>query len=445
MINKTTEKSIFIKDYSKNDSCNYITLSSVILSKENEYEGIIVFEISSEPIDVVMLENNSSGGLGKSGESYLVGKDYLMRSSSRFQNESIMKTIVKNQAVEAALKNKTGTVIIEDYRGVKVLSSFGKLNLPFFDWVILAEIDYQEAVVPIYKIRSEIIFISIFIFIFILIAVIILSKMMTYPIEKLNNAAHEVSKGNLDIEIRSKLSDEIGVLTESFNNMIKKLKHQSKIIEEEQKKSLVSLIDGQEIERQRLSRELHDGLGQSLIGLKLRYESCITKLRNSEDSKTGAEKLRELFDKTIDEIRRISNNLMPAALSEFGLLTAIQNICNEISKTTNTVVKFSVYGKNQIKNQNTDIYIFRIIQEALTNIIKHSGASNAHVNFYFKENEVLIEIKDNGKGFDVSKEKNIKGNGLANMIDRTVILSGKINIKSVISEGTVIEIKIPYQ
>ncbi len=182
LINKTTEKSIFIKDYSKNDSCNYITLSSVILSKENEYEGIIVFEISSEPIDVVMLENNSSGGLGKSGESYLVGKDYLMRSSSRFQNESIMKTIVKNQAVEAALKNKTGTVIIEDYRGVKVLSSFGKLNLPFFDWVILAEIDYQEAVVPIYKIRSEIIFISIFIFIFILIAVIILSKMMTYPL-----------------------------------------------------------------------------------------------------------------------------------------------------------------------------------------------------------------------------------------------------------------------
>lgn len=332
----TLSEFAYISDLTKPDSISQpvITISSKISDSTNNIIGIIVFEISLNSIDSIMLENNPSNGLGTSGESYLVGHDYLMRSSSRFHANSVLNTIVKTEAVDSAFIDLPGTKVIDDYRGISVLSSYSKINIPNLDWVILAEIDFKEATISIYKIRNEIIFISIFIFFLVLVVVIILSKKITYPVKKLNQAAQEIGAGNFDIEIKNNLNDEIGELTDTFNKMTKKLKDQTEELKAERIKSLSSLIDGQESERQRLSGELHDSLGQLLIGLKLKYESCLNKSKFTNISDKSLIDLGMLFDRTIEETRRISNNLMPAALSEFGLITAIRNICNEISETT---------------------------------------------------------------------------------------------------------------
>jgi len=288
-----------------------ISICSPIFNNENAIIGHIIFEVSSASIDSIMLEYNPAHGLGTSGESYLVGADYLMRSSSRFQENSILATKVKTKAVEAALKGEESTEIVMDYRGIKVLSSYMKLQLPQLDWVIVSEIDYEEATIPIYRIRNEIIFFSIFIFFLVLGVIYILSQRITIPIQRLNAAAKEVGAGNLDVDIPSKLNDEIGELTTSFNHMAQELKI-------ERRKSLGSLIDGQDFERQRLSRELHDGLGQSLIGLKLKYENCVYNSGVKDAALSKFSDVSNLIDLTIEETRRISNNLMPAALKEFG-------------------------------------------------------------------------------------------------------------------------------
>ena len=441
--NTINNGSTYISDYNiSNTNNHYLTISSKITDSLNNVLGTIIFEISSNSIDSIMLNKSPSNGLGLSGESYLVGSDYLMRSSSRFQKQSILKTTVNTEAVKSSFNNLPGNKLIIDYRGVKVLSSFSKIKIPNLNWAILAEIDYNEVTIPIYKIRNEIIFISIFIFVIILLVVIILSRKITFPIKNLNQAAHEIGSGNLDVSINYNSNDEIGELSQTFNQMVKKLKSQTEELEIEKTKSLRSLYDGQESERQRLSRELHDSLGQLLIGLKLKYENC---LNQSKINKNASADLSLLFDKTIEETRRISNNLMPAALSEFGLSTAIKNICNEISETANINIDYNIDGSSKMLNTEIKTYLFRIIQEALTNIIKHAKAKNAKITIKFYTEKVHINISDDGIGFNINEIKPANSNGLNNINDRVLLLSGFISLKSEKLKGTEIDIEIPLK
>jgi len=433
--------SVIIQDYSiNNHSAQHVSLYAPVRNQSKEVIGVIVFEIQPHAIDEIMLNEDTENGLGQSGETYLVGHDCLMRSSSRFQDTSVLKTRVSTLAVDSAFAGFTGTKVINDYRGIAVLSSYSKINIPNLNWVLLSEIDYKEVLKPIYRTRNEIVLISIFIFSIVLLVVIVLSKKITNPIQKLIIAAHEVGQGNLAVKIQTQLNDEIGELIETFNQMVERLKVQTHDLEMEKQNSLKSLFSGQEIERQRLSRELHDSLGQFLIGLKLKYESCLNKKEiNSEEFQS----MGKLFDQTIEETRRISNNLMPAALSEFGLLTAVRNICNSLSNITSIDLRFTSSGNGKGLNVETEIYLFRIIQEALTNIIKHSEAKKAWLNIDFEKERIFVVIKDNGKGFNkhgiVSKESN----GLTNIKDRVQLLGGQLTINSVEGKETSLEIVLP--
>ncbi len=437
-------KTIYIQDFSLKDSLNpaSLTFSAKILDDKHQLQGIIAFEILPNIIDSSMLNRNPASGLGQSGETYLVGSDYLMRSSSRFQKNSILRTQVNTEVVDSAFFGLSGAKLVKDYRGIKVLSSYGKISVPYLHWVILAEIDYHEVTIPIYKIRDEIVFVSIFIFLIVLVAIIVLSKKITSPIKKLNRAVHEVGLGNLDVEIGSSSNDEIGELSSTFDQMIKKLKSQTLELEKEKSKSLRSLIDGQESERQRLSRELHDSLGQLLIALKLKFENCIDQ---SLPQSGKFEELSTLFDQTIEETRRISNNLMPAALEQFGLTTAIRAICNEITENTSLLIHYRVKGSSQSLHVQQKTYLFRIIQEALTNIIKHADAQQVLISLNFNSDRIQVRIEDDGRGFNPSENKSLKSNGLNNISDRVSLLSGDLKITSSSTEGTKLFINLPIK
>jgi len=434
--------SVFINDLQKDKNNNaYFTLYSNIKNQKNQTIGYIICKIPISAINTIMLEKGPSNGLGNSGESYLVGKDFLMRSASRFQKNSVLKTTVRTQAIKFAIKDSTGNAIINDYRNIPVLSSYSQLNIQNLHWFILAEIDYKEVVIPIYKIRNEIIFISIFIFLIILVIIIIFSKKITSPLQNLNQAAQEIGTGNLNINIPVYSDDEIGKLTNTFNQMVEKLRRQKEELKIEKDKNLRSLIDGQELERQRLSIELHDSLGQLLIGLKLKYEHCRNQFNINDDFSND---LSLLFDKTIEETRRISNNLMPAALSEFGLITAVRNIGNIITELTNIQFHISVEGDSQLQNDDYQIYIFRIIQEGLTNIVKHAEAKKASLELFFNKNQIKIIIQDNGIGFNKNEIDILNSKGLSNIKNRILLLSGELNIQSEKGKGTIITAQIPY-
>ena len=433
---------VYIQDYIPFNGITYkpITISADIIGAGDDVLGIIIFEIKPESIDEIMLNEDPANGLGNSGETYLVGPDSLMRSSSRFQHISVLKTKVNIVNYNSSFYDIPRTEVINDYRNIRVLSTSSRIKIPFLRWILLSEIDYKEVVKPINKIRNEIIFISIFIFAIVLLVVILLSKKITSPIEKLIIASHEVGSGNLEVMVNNSSDDEIGELSETFNRMVVQLREQTMALEAEKANSIKSLFSGQEVERQRLSRELHDGLGQLLIGLKLKYESCLNK---SAIKPVDFTDLGLLFDQTIEETRRISNNLMPAALSEFGLSTAIRNICNDISEITNIYVSFNTNGSSKNIDTEIKIYLFRIIQEALTNILKHSKAKVASISINYEEESTFVVIYDDGVGFEKIANGSKNSNGLNNIRDRISLINGVCNIETGNNIGTKITIEIP--
>lgn len=212
-------------------------------------------------------------------------------------------------------------------------------------------------------------------------------------------------------------------------------------LKEERLQRLRSVIDGQEQERQRLSRELHDGLGQTLVAIKLRLESMHPD-RLGEEQKTF-ELVKNMFNQTIEETRRISNNLMPAALTEFSLAVVLRNLCNEIEENSGITVSLVVGVLPDSLNQLLKTYSYRIAQEALTNIVKHSKAKKAVVSVFSDISKLYLHIEDDGCGFSIA-QTNGKGNGLFNMKERASLLGGRLAIETLQGKGTKVKAELPF-
>ena len=409
--------------------------------KNNLFLGAIILEISLNAINKIMYENNPHNGLGKTGETYLVGADYYMRSTSRFKDNSVFKIKVQTDGVNEAFNNIVGTKQILDYRKIPVLSSYSKVIINGLNWVVLAEIDTKEAMIPIYLIRNDILFMSFILSILLLGLVEVLASKITAPIKKLKQVTDRISEGELGKFVDVKSNDEIGDLIFAFNKMIAQLEEQSIKLEEERILRIKSLFDGQEIERQRLSRELHDSLGQSILALKMKFE----RIRETSDEKKLIiiSETEELFFKIMTEIRNISNDLMPAVLTEFGLLMAIKKIVREFSANTNIEIEFNSNITNEIFDKKIETHIYRIVQEALSNIQKHSQASKVKLLINKLNNNIELFINDNGKGFILNKNVQIKGNGISNIKERINLLGGKVDYVSNINKGTSIKCIIP--
>lgn len=199
--------------------------------------GTLIFQMPKDEINRVMTGNYNwaNEGLGESGETYLVGADYKMRSDSRFisienstmlglKTTSILKQVVNTEAVIDALKGNTDTKFVDDYRGKKVLCSYTPLNIKDVQWVILSEIDTEEAYTPFYILRNKILSTIVLVSLFVLVTALVFSKAMSKPILVLIETMKNVRKGNLDEKVDIKRNDEIGSLAKSFNEMVLNLK-----------------------------------------------------------------------------------------------------------------------------------------------------------------------------------------------------------------------------
>jgi len=296
--------------------------------------------------------------------------------------------------------------------------------------------------IPIDSIRNNILYLSVLMSLLLFAFVYIIARRISLPIIKLKLAAQKITQGNYDVFVEDIISsDEIGSLIDAFNEMSSKIKEQTENLTLERSMRLSSMIDGQELERQRLSRELHDGLGQSILAIKMRLERIAS--ANPAKLKKIMEEVQDLFTNTINEVRSISNNLMPAVLNEFGLVDALLNLCREVSGSTGINVEFNHEGLTLKLDDKTKTYLYRISQEALNNIIKHSGAKEAFITISSDEAYVSLQVQDNGIGFNYSDNRKLCGNGISNMKERVHLLNGNIEIKSEKQNGTFLKINVP--
>ena len=230
-----------------------------------------------------------------------------------------------------------------------------------------------------------------------------------------------------------------------LNNNQKKLSIQKEInheqeltsLEDQQKLSVSNaLIEGEEVERKRIARDLHDGLGSMLSGLKIHL-----KLAEKENALSAAE-VNNLLDKSIKELRNISQNLMPESLLKLSLEHALRDLCMANSNAK-TQIEFQYLIQKPNLPKNYEIVIYRIIQELLNNALKYADASLILVSCSQNKDTFFITVEDNGVGFDIM-DKNNNGMGLRNIKNRVEILKGKLEIESEVNKGTsaYIELKV---
>lgn len=222
----------------------------------------------------------------------------------------------------------------------------------------------------------------------------------------------------------------------------KELNHQQQLKELEQQQRLQfgqAVLQGEEQERRRLARDLHDGLGGMLAGVKINLSGQVEDIA-SQNQRTELQKIIGQLDNSVTELRRIAHNMMPVNLLKFGLETALRDLCELLMNDT-TQVGFQAYGIEDSMSEQTQINIYRIVQEMLANAVKHAEATHIMLQCSQNGNTFLITQEDNGKGFDTNSN-NDKGIGLNNIKNRVGFLKGKMEIDSVINEGTTINIEL---
>jgi PAS domain S-box-containing protein len=208
------------------------------------------------------------------------------------------------------------------------------------------------------------------------------------------------------------------------------------------------LLKAQEAERSRISMELHDELGQALMALKLKIGSLKKKIQSDRaDMKEDFENTQTYIDQIIENVRRLSHDLSPTILEDLGLDAALRLLLKEFANHSGISVKMDDSIIDQHFSPESQVMIYRIFQEALTNIEKHAEASRLFISIKEKSGRVEFRIEDNGKGFNVqqprSKSNPERALGLTAMDERTRMLGGKLTIISQVGGGTQIRIEIP--
>jgi len=282
-------------------------------------------------------------------------------------------------------------------------------------------------------------------------AIYLFVKGVTKPLKKLTEGVTLLGMGGKVEKIFVETKDEIWRLAGAFNTMSESLKEREKALKQSEKRlrSLSSeLLRAQEKERKRLSKELHDELGQSLALLKHRLRSIERGVGEHQPSlRKECEETSRFVDETIESVRRLSRDLSPSILEDLGLSAALRWLLDSFGERHSIQISFDVDGIDGLFSQETQTNLYRISQEALTNIGRHAEASGIRFAVQKNENHVSFVVEDNGKGFDVtqirSRLSHEKGIGLAAMAERAYMLGATFHIWSLLGEGTRISLKIP--
>ena len=452
--------------------------------------AVLLLQITPAHINRVMTgdRNWERDGLGKTGESYIVGQDATMRTDSRFffedesrffdlmarrgvtlpllarmrrQRTSILLQEARTEATADALAGHTNTRIINDYRGVPVLSTWTPLDIPDVRWVILAEIDVSEAFASVYSLRERILLLSLFILLFAAILAFVISQTVTRPIQLLAAVTERFGRGDLTGRAPVLAQDEVGELAATFNRMAEntmthtaqlrsEIASRSRAEEEllasrEQLRNLSRhLQTAREEERKGIAREIHDELGQALTAMKLTLALMKQDAAALPDGAPGqiALVMRQIDD-TIRSVKRIITELRPGLLDDLGLYAAIEWQAGEFETRTGIRCHLALPEDELTVDQERATTLFRIFQETLTNVARHAGASEVRVSLAPGRDCLDLVISDNGRGITEEELRNPGSFGLLGMRERALTCGGTVDITGAERAGTTVRVTIP--
>ena len=207
--------------------------------------------------------------------------------------------------------------------------------------------------------------------------------------------------------------------------------------------SLRRVVEGQELERRRLARELHDETGQALTSILLGLKALEERSKDPA-SRAATEELRELVVSTLRDVRRLAVELRPSALDDFGLVAALERLAESFAEQTGISVDFQTALADERLPEEVETALYRIVQESLTNVVKHAQARRVSILLARKDGAVKAVVEDDGQGFDPAEQTD-DGYGLMGMRERLALLGGRLEVESGHDGGTTIAAEVPVQ
>ena len=242
----------------------------------------------------------------------------------------------------------------------------------------------------------------------------------------------------IPVEINSRVIEFNGIIVilSISRNLVKR--------KETERKVLSAVIQTEEKERERFSKDMHDGIGPLLSTIKLYVNELGTPDIGKDEKKQFVEQINKMLDDAVTSIREISNNLMPRVIHEYGLVKALESFCNKVNQTGKIYVDFNADNLSPSLDKNIQLILFRVISELLTNTIKHAKAKKAYVHLQQNGDNISLTFTDNGIGFNSKKvmgDKNA-GIGLKSIVSRIKSINGTCEITSSEGKGFRIDIEI---
>jgi len=210
------------------------------------------------------------------------------------------------------------------------------------------------------------------------------------------------------------------------------------------------ILQAQEEERKRISRELHDEITQTLVGINVHLETLTREATvNPKGLKQKVVQTQRLVEKSVNIVHQFARELRPTALDDLGLIATLHSVLREFMKRTGIRVHFSTFTSGRIDELDnaTRTAFYRVAQEALTNVARHAQATRVELSFQKLQGALFMQIQDNGKSFDVERVLHAKRNkrlGLLGMRERVEMIGGNFSVESAPGQGTTIRAQIPF-
>jgi signal transduction histidine kinase len=274
-----------------------------------------------------------------------------------------------------------------------------------------------------------------------------LTYLISRPVRNLLETTNRISRGDFTARATVYFRDEIGKLAEAFNQMALSLEAYKLEVEEKEsiRQALLEKIVGvQEDERKRIARDLHDHLGQMLSVLLLEIQEVFESVGGST---SGVDGIKQKINTLIDEVRRLAWGLRPAILDDYGLDNALTRYIQEIGKNTAIKIDYQYVFSDDIHERlplQVEIVLYRIVQEAITNVLRHAGSCTASVVFIRNAKETVVLIEDDGKGFTLKKPERgtVDHLGLSGMRERAALIGAEFTVASCPGKGSTIRVRM---
>lgn len=256
------------------------------------------------------------------------------------------------------------------------------------------------------------------------------------PLHQLSAVMHSIDPNDPGrrLSVDAARDAELALVAQSFNAMLDRL-------ELERRQSALRALSAQEGERLRIARELHDEIGQTLTAIALEAE------RNAEasgDARESWERIAGLAQHSVEDLRRIARRLRPEALDDLGLINAFIALSNRMSEFGGIPVTRVLPERLPAHAPEVDLVLYRVAQEALTNVMRHAEASSAEVALAVAEDGLRLTVRDDGRGMPDGAAEGIR-NGLVGMRERAMLVGGALAIQSAPGQGTVVRLTVPLE